>query len=67
MWFSVRCTVDVCNSLCRYNVSLNQLPYTIDDGASVTAPLESDAWQYYKVPLGNFDILDLAPIEHVRA
>ena len=59
LWFSVRCMVDVCNNLCRYNISMTRLPSTVGDGAAVTAPIESDGWQYYRIPLGNYDVLEM--------
>ena len=59
LWISVRCVVDICNDLCRYNMSITRLPHTIDDGDVITTPVESGSWQYFKVPLGNYDVLDL--------
>ena len=59
IWFSVRCMVDVCNNLCRYNISVTRLPSVINDGAEITAPIESDGWQYFRIPLGNYDVLDM--------
>ena len=60
LWFSVRCIVDICGDRCRYNVTVTRLPYTIDDGDVITAPIEAGSWQYFKVPLGNYDVLDLS-------
>ena len=60
LYVSLRCVVDVCNGKCRYNISATKLPHTIDDGDSVTAPLEAGSWHYFRVPLSSYDVLALA-------
>ncbi len=59
LWLALRCVVDVCGGSCSYSVKLDALPFELSDEAQVAAPLSSDSWHYFRLPLGDFDTLEL--------